>query len=205
MDGIVRRRGMMEIPSSTPVETWDFEWDYTMGLPENNGMTKTASGEFAFSIEMTADGLKVQQNITGNYYVRYDAPTEIMSNGYGVGEATYVVHPINDSNRPNVRLLVSNGSNGGGTTTPNEMLKLYDANTVSGGTTIAHYDADTEITERIVLKGETFDVYLNGALVLSDYLCSNILYSTANRVFAQGMNGGYAIFKSIKFKFNRIV
>ena len=203
MDGIVRRRGMMEIPSSAPVETWDFEWDYTMGLPENNGMTKTISG--AVSIEMTADGLKVSQGTVGNYYVRYDPPTEIMSNGYGVGEATYVVHPINDNNRANVRLLVSNGNNGGGTTTPNEMLKIYDAATVSAGTTIAHYDADTELTERIVLKGGTFDVYLNGVLVLSDYLCSNILYATANRVFAQGMNGGYAIFKSIKFKFNRIV
>ena len=197
---LMRRRGMMELPSSVPVETWDFEWDYTMGLPENNGMTKTTSGSNTVTLE--ANGVKVKNGSTSSY-VRWDAPTASCTTG--VIEAKFLVHP-STGNYNNFRMCISNGTNGGGTATPKNNLCIMDSNSVANYTVVSSYTHDVFHTERIVLRDNVFDVYLDGNLVVSNSPVSNIVYTTGNRVFIQSMtSSNYAIVQSIKFKFNRIV
>ena len=40
---LLRRRMLMQ-PIRQPVIDWDVVWDYTIGLPEDNGFTKTVIG-----------------------------------------------------------------------------------------------------------------------------------------------------------------
>lgn len=198
MDGIVRRRGMMEIPSSAPVETWDFEWDYTMGLPENNGMTKTVSG--SPTITMQSNGLKIANSNGG--YVRYDfARTSTQT---GIVEVTFIGDFSPTARYNNVRALISNGSKGGNFCTPFNEFRIMDtAGYADTFTYVQDMEVNIEHTVRIVLKGTTFDMYIDGVKAVADFSCSVTEYTTANRVFVQQTQSpNYAILRSMKIKYS---
>lgn len=200
MDGFLRRRTMMSPPASSPGDTWDFEWDYTMGLPENNGMTKTTSGT-PLVYSLTEDGLKISTR--NNSYVALALPTATMVTG--VAECTFIPHNNTSNGSQNLRLNASNGTNGGATLMSANYFRRMDNSSVPGSSTpILQFVNDTEYTERIVLKGTTFDVYINGELALQDSPCSSILFCTVNRVMIQNTLGGYyTTIKNIRYKFNR--
>lgn len=190
----------MSFSASSPVETWDFEWDYTMGLPENNGMTKTISGT-VLVYSLTEDGLNISTN--NSSYVALALPTTTMTTG--VAECTFIPHNSTNGGTQNLRLNASNGSNGGATLMTTGYFRRMDN---SSGPNIAtafyRYVNDTEYTERIVLKGTKFDVYINGELALQDSPCSSILFCTVNRVMIQNtLSGYYTTIKKIRYKFNR--
>lgn len=55
--------------NGTPLETWTYEWNYTDGLPESNGMSKTMAGES--SSEIASGGLLMQVEDTSGMKVQY--------------------------------------------------------------------------------------------------------------------------------------
>lgn len=55
--------------NGTPLETWTYEWNYTDGLPEANGMSKTIAGES--SSEITSNGLLMQAEDASGMKVQY--------------------------------------------------------------------------------------------------------------------------------------
>ena len=195
---LMRRRGMMAADQGTPT-AWDYEWNYSDGLPENNGITKTTSG--TSTITMTSDGLKVSN--AANSWVRYTLPTATMT--AGIIECTFVgLFNSSAQGSQNLRLCASNGTNGGHTLECMDKFRLLD--TTLGpyrGTAIADYENSTEYTVRIELNGSTFDVYINGQAVVSGVQCSGIYYATGNFVMVQNTgNSYYAIIKSIRAKFS---
>lgn len=195
---LMRRRGMMAAEQGTPI-AWDYEWSYSDGLPENNGMTKTTSG--TSTITMTSDGLKVS-NAT-NSWVRYTLPTATMTTG--IIECTFVGLFDNVSNGvQNLRLCASNGSNGGQTLVCQNKFRLFDTNLGPyRGTAIADYENNTEYTVRIEKNGSTFDVYINGQAVVLGSQISGIYYATGNFVMVQNTGNAYsATIKAIRAKYS---
>lgn len=49
------------------------------------------------------------------------------------------------------------------------------------------------------------NVYLDGVQIASGVDCSTLLYSRAPRFRSQGLNGGYAILRGVRYRFNRLV
>lgn len=187
----------MAAEQGTPIE-WDYEWSYSDGLPENNGMTKTTSG--TSTITMTSDGLKVS-NAT-NSFVRYTFPTSTMTTG--IIECTFVgLFDATALTSQNLRVCASNGTNGGQALVCQNAFRMYNSHTAPYGATIADYSNGNEYTVRIVLNGSTFDVYVNGQLAVSGYQCSAIYYATSNFVMIQNTgNSYYALIKSIRAKYS---
>ncbi len=179
---------------------WDYEWNYTDGLPENNGMTKTING--SPTIQMDEDGLYVRS--AGTSYVRYDFATPTMTNGMGVVEVVAVIACEEGLNGYNLRLMASNGVDGGSILTPNLKICHMTGTSPSGATQIGTYTKNLETTFTVIMNGSTFDVYANGALVASGLNCSASKYCTNNRVFVQQTGVGYVKLKAIRAKYNRI-
>ena len=86
-----RRRAMI---AQSDVDSWDYEWNYTDGLLENNGWTHTISGTATSS--MTVGGLKVSlasraaDLIIGDTDILKNAPRELLVSGLGDMLAKYI-------------------------------------------------------------------------------------------------------------------
>lgn len=178
---------------------WDYEWNYTDGFPEDNGMTKTVNG--SPTIQMDADGLYVRS--PGSAYVRYDFATPTMTNGMGVVEVVAVITCADGSTVPNLRLMASNGTNGGSILTPNQYICQMTGVNAGSATKIGTYTKNVETTFTVIINGSTFDVYANGTLVASGLNCSASKYCTNNRIFVQQTGSGYVKLKAIRAKYNR--
>lgn len=71
-------------------ESWDYEWNYLMGLPENHGMTKETGGSNN-TVSITAEGLGIVTADTANNVVSYKInPTNLLYNK-GVYEFAFKV------------------------------------------------------------------------------------------------------------------
>ena len=80
-DLLTRRREL--ILASGGSSEWDVEWDYTMGLPEDSGWTKDATGTSIATLTDSCVQIRAQNS---NQHLGYSWPNQ---NSIGVFEAEY--------------------------------------------------------------------------------------------------------------------
>ena len=177
-------------------QDWDIVWDYTMGLPENNGFDIFT--DLVVSIEETENGIK----ITPFGYVRYTPKNYELCNE-GIFEVTLRIKSLPTNN--GFRMILSNGvENSSGDNI--EALQIY-VNSF-GRNSVKYQRADfdsiisditlnTEYIFRIERRDGVNYVYVNGEKI-KESTESVSKYATGNRIFFQ--NGGEYLLKSIKFK-----
>lgn len=107
MDSLVRRRGMQEQKTEGTV----YEWNYTMGLPEDIGWTRHTEGTADDTITFDSDGMLVTMSSGG---VFWSPPTEIITSGV----AEFVVIPVvmgygSWNNMNGIALQISSGTDVG--------------------------------------------------------------------------------------------
>lgn len=190
----MRRRMMMD---TKPAQEWDVVWDYTIGLPEENGFEKVIGANP--QIEIIGDGLRI---IPYSGYVRYTPKNYELCNE-GIFEVA-----LNIKNLPaadGFRMILSNGvENSEGTNI--EVLQIY-VNSISrnsakyqrqdNNSIISDITLNTEYIFRIERRDGVNYVYLNGEKI-KESTDSVSKYATGNRIFFQ--LGGEYLLKSIKFK-----
>ena len=162
----------------------DYYWDYTMGFPEDNGMIKTTNN--TVNISMESDGLKINTANGNSHYVTYWFPDPAKRLTTGTVEVQFIGH-MNGGNNALRNLLIRIGNNDFGAciTTSRNRFKLYDdASQPGGGTDIMAFTSDVKQTVKLVLKGETFDFYVNGVKKLSDKPATGMQYSAITGIWA---------------------
>lgn len=185
----MRRRMMME---TTSAQDWDVVWDYTMGLPEDNGFDIFTDS--MVSIEETENGIKIIPSKSG--YVRYIPKNYELCNE-GIFEVALEINSLPETN--GFRMILSNG-------VEKEALQIY-VNSFWGNSVkyqksdnnsiISNITLNTEYIFRIERRDGVNYVYLNGEKI-KESTDSVSQYATENRIFFQ--TGGEYLLKSIKFK-----
>lgn len=179
------RRRMMVPP---PAQDWDVVWDYTMGLPEDNGFEKVISGNPA--INMTSTSLSIFPSVG---YVRYE-PIGFEFCNEGIYEERIVFASFTSINGN--RMILSNDDAGV------RGLQIYmHSNSIkyqkSNGNIIANLNIGQEYIIRIERRNNVNYVYLDGEKIFESE-DSNTQFAAGNRIFFQ--SGGEYFLKSIKFK-----
>jgi len=205
---LMRRRGLLTVGSDID---WDLEWDYTMGLLENNGWTKESSGTAPSS--MVTEGQRIQSAM--NSWIRLNPPSAYTAITSGIMEVvascTYMTgipgsQPVATSQ--NLRLCLSNGANGihtlvnggdGGAST-GIGLKIMDNGTPYLCTLISPWVSGAEHTVRLILNNGIGEVWVDGVKVVGSVDASSILYASATRIWSQNSNNQPTILKSVKLK-----
>ena len=183
-----RRRALMEAQGGEPSEQWDYVWKSADGLPNNNGAELYLGG--TGEAEITSDGLKISAPGNTTNYIAYRYTQYNFSSG--IIEVDFTPHIINDGQ--NLRIAMSNGSNGAATQMSQTEVKVYN------GASICQYTNDVKNTLRLHLRGNVWDLYLNGTLEQSN-LPKVTNYTTTTQVMYQaGGTGGYVVLHSIKIK-----
>lgn len=186
---------------------WDFRWDYTQGkLEDQDGWTtdvNTGSSELVDGAERLTCG------INNNYYQIFpaqDSPVRNMANGYGILEVVFVGQlNMSSISSGGFRLTAAeSSSNRIGVNEAKNKFRIRDASAVTAGTAIADYTNGTEYTVRLVMKGTTVDIYINGTLVAEN--TTPISQSGGvNSVFVDNLGSGYYVdLKSLKLKIGSI-
>ena len=177
----------------TPTQDWDVAWDYTMGLPEENGFEKFMSG--SLTIEMTENGLSI--SIIGNGYVKY-TPIGYKTCNEGIYEAEVMFYSFPSSN--GFRMILSDGDEGLQIYCVSKMLR-YNANNSllhdAAGFLISQLETNILYKIKIVRENGVNTVFLDDEKVYESDVLSTY-YANGNNVFFQD-NAGY-LFKSLKFK-----
>ena len=190
----MRRRMMMD---TKPAQDWDVAWDYTMGLPEDNGFEKSVLA--APKLTLDNDGLHVSVS-RGKDYVRY-IPIGYEACNEGIYEETVVFLAVPTANGN--RMILSDGSSGLQiyvyTVNPSEFGIFYEA----GGERkyIKKLNLNEEYTIRVERVDNMNTIYVNSEEIYRSAILSTS-YTTGNRIFFQNdtVNSIEAILKSIKFK-----
>ena len=181
-----------------PAQNWDIVWDYTMGLPENNGFDILIGS--GVSIEETENGIKIIPSTSG--YVRYTPKNYELCNE-GIFEVALNIKNLPVDN--GFRMTLSNGvEDSAGVNI--EALQIY-VNSFSRNSAKYQKQDDSNIISDITLNTEYIFrierrdgvnyVYLNGEKI-KESTDSVSQYATGNRIFFQ--SGGEYLLKSIKFK-----
>ena len=204
---MMRRRMMLQ--SGGAEKAWDYEWDYSMGLLEDNGWTKTTSGTATSS--MSENGQKLTSAM--NSYVRFENP-HFSTMDVGVLEVRLSAKYLDGSGTQNFRISLSNGSNGvqvyanratvSGST--GRGLKLLDNAIIHKGTLLAPFESGSEHTIRVELNHTTGAVYMDGTLLNANVNVSSMLYCSATRIWSQNQvgNDSETIIKSVKIRKGRL-
>lgn len=182
---------------SRPAQDWDIVWDYTMGLPEENGFEKFV--EVSPLIKMSGNGLNI---VPYGGYVRY-IPIGFETCNEGIFEVDLHIGSLPPSN--GFRMILSNGAaNSAGINI--ESLQIY-VNSFSRNSAkyqradndsiISDITLNTEYIFRIERRDGVNYVYLNGEKI-KESTDSASEYAMGNRIFFQ--SGGEYLLKSIKFK-----
>ncbi|WP_294577855.1 hypothetical protein [uncultured Thomasclavelia sp.] len=171
-------------------QDWDIVWDYTIGLPEDNGFAKTIQGTNVLD-ELTDNGLWI--TINGNTdYIRYE-PIGYETCNEGICEIKLIISAVPSVN--GIRLILSNGNNGNKIFINSNQIKYNQGNIQIK---ISDIIFDIELTIKIERINNQNYIYINNEVIYQSELTSN-LYATGNRLFFQG---GFlkTILKYIKFK-----
>lgn len=180
------------------LESYDLEWDYTMGLPEDNGFEKYCEGT-PDSYEMTDDGLKVK--VTATQYVRLNPlESSLQFCNEGIFEVKIMINYFCVGAQNGFRLILSDGEGG-----CHIQIRSYQNNTMFYNTipnvhtaiTSKQLQINTDYTIRIERRQNVSYVYVDNEQVYSTDVKSTG-YAQYNRIFFQ--TGGEYILKSIKFK-----
>ena len=169
-----------------PAQDWDVAWDYTMGLPEDNGFEKVISG--APEIEMTESGVQI---IPGNGYVRY-VPTGFETCSEGILEAVVLIARFTDVS--GFRMILSDGTSGLQIFCIQYHIKFQSRSSLQ---IVKEIRTNTFYKIRIERIDGVNKIFLDDKKIYeTDEL--SIEYATGNRIFCQ--RGGEYLLKSIKFK-----
>lgn len=161
-----RRRALLaQKPSS---EQWDYVWNYTDGMPEDNGATLATSG--TQSAVMKSDGLEIS---TRTGYRAYRFPS--LQTNSGVIEVDFIP-PQNLGTEQNIRVGYSNGSSGFQTSAAMGVITPMQHTTPS-----ANLIADQVNTIRVQKTVNAF--WLNGNLVGENL--ADTSYSSNTQVMIQ--------------------
>lgn len=182
--------------AAAPAQDWDVVWDYTMGLPENNGFDIVTN--WTVLIEETENGIK----IIPNGYVRYNPKNYELCNE-GIFEVALEINSLPENN--GFRMILSNGvEKSAGTNI--EALQIYVNSFIRNSAKYQRTDNDSIISDitlnteyifRIERRDGVNYVYLNGEKI-KESTDSVSAYAAGNRIFFQ--SGGEYLLKSIKFK-----
>ena len=179
----MRRRMMMD---TKPVRDWDVAWDYTMGLPEENGFEKVIDTNP--QIEMTGDGLQI---IPGVGYVRY-TPIGFETCNEGILETILSIAQFTSVN--GFRMVLSDGTSGLQIFCTSGTIKFQIGQFLRD---IKSIKTNTIYKIKIERIGGVNKIFLDDEKIYDTEELS-ILYATGNRIFCQ--NNGEYLLKSIKFK-----
>ena len=201
MDMMTRRRAMM---AGIALPEWDYEWDYTDGLPENNDWVKATSGSGASSLQSSYVRM---QTAGASSYITYRNP-ETFNMSRGVLEAVMAI-TLPSGATGYSRLCLGNGTKGIHILVhaPTKTIKLYDNGTIAQSTTIkSNIVSNTFYTIRLVLDGGYGDVFIDDEKVASHVDIKTILYSSNTSVWHQASItvNTYTRLKSIKMKIGRL-
>lgn len=171
---------------------WDYEWEFTDGLPETVGFVKGVGG--TPTISMLSDGLNITCDASGEY-VRYSPNnTDTFLLAKGVLEVEFMLK-VSGPDANGVRLIMSNGTDGI-TIRNNSSYCLY----IEGSTPkqIATLGNNVVYKERLeYTEGGTQNVYLNDNLIYTTQNVCN-LYATKSFVYVQD-NGTTGVLKSMRW------
>ena len=147
-------------------------WNYTDGLPSNNGFTKTTSGTATETIETNDLRLDVSGGNGSEIRYAYDyTPTSAVLEARfkPTGNNFFYILTLKDAFA--IRCQYSNNYKG---------FYLCDSTAgIASTTKIADMTADTEYTVRIVLDSGYADVYINGSIAASHIDISTcVIYKT---------------------------
>lgn len=165
-------------------EQWDYVWNYTDGMPEDNGATKVVSG--SPTINMTPEGLEI--STTSNHYVAYRYP-DYQSNS-GVIEVVFTASE-NLGTGNNLRAGYSDGEKGMQICTPSGIVAPYGRSTPS-----AELATNQINTIRVSLRSNKF--WLNGEVVGEVNYYTD--YSTNTQVMIQQSGGKIITLRSIRIR-----
>jgi len=196
MGELIRRRGMVD---KAEEETWDCVWDYTMGLPGNNGWTKTISGGAANVTEaLTSTHLEISAK--QGCYIRYDAPSA-GSVSKGVMEAVFnTAQPVSGAQQL-AGLCIGDGTYAlFVAVTPDSRLRFWDKNLPSNST-VVYNDIQNRVyyTIRLVLNENVGEIYVDGTKVAT-VDTTKTYYKRASRFTAQSTSSAKAYWKSVKVR-----
>lgn len=184
----MRRR--MIVP--TPAQDWDVVWDYTMGLPEENGFTLTAQ-YISNNSEMTENGVLYRPPASiYNPYFEF-VPTGYTTCNEAIFEANVAILEFNSGDN-GMRLAISDGSSGAQIYVRSGSLYLQENRTQ---THIINLSTNSDYIFKIIRKDVKNEVYLDNDLIYESTVASS-LYNTKTRLMFQ--NGGEYLLKAIKFK-----
>lgn len=203
MGELLRRREMMQEAGGGP--EWDVEWDYTMGLPNANGLfSLTTNGTASASLTSSSVDLSVQTN---GSWIAYDYTTfypkaviEVKIRTTGSNNTFWRLSLSADGAKgAAVRGQISSGVNG---------IYYVNNTNISSCTRLMETAYSTDYIVRIVMDAGYADVYVNGTLVASHVdISSTAMYSTLTRFSFQCVGSGIAKVMRlyyIKMKLGRI-
>lgn len=171
---------------TTPAKDWDVSWDYTMGLPEDNGFEKAIAE--SLQIEMTGDGLQI---IPYTGYVRY-VPLEFETCNEGILEAVVLFAQFSFAN--GFRMMLSDGTSGLQIFCVQDYLKFQSGASLVN---IKSINTNTVYKIRIERVSGVNKIFLDDEKIYETEELS-IQYVAGNRILCQ--TGGQYLLKSIKFK-----
>jgi hypothetical protein len=178
-----RRRALMgQKPSG---ERWDYVWNYTDGMPEDNGATLVTNGEQ--TAVMTADGLAISTSSLGWRAYRFPS----FQTNSGVIEVDFIPQQQLLQNGNNIRVGYSNGSEGFQTAAVSGVVTPIGRTTPS-----VNLIADQVNTIKVQTPVNAF--WLNGNLIGENL--ENTTYSANTQVMIQGTNGKIIILRSIRVR-----
>lgn len=188
----MRRRVLMDFLKE-PAEDYDVVWDYTTGMPEDNGFTLTTKN-ISDNPEMTENGVLYRPGV-----VTIDPPYfELVPTGYticneAIFEANVAILEFNSSDN-GMRLAISDGSSGAQIYVRSGSLYLQENRTQ---THIINLSTNSDYIFKIIRKDVKNEVYLDNDLIYESTVASS-LYNTKTRLIFQ--NGGEYLLKAIRFK-----
>ena len=177
---------MME---TKPAQDWDVVWDYTMGLPEDNGFEKAIDANP--QIKMTGDGLHI---VPAGGYVRY-VPIGFETCNEGIYEETITYYAF--SNIDGNRMILSDGTSGLQIYVVGTQIQFNNGMDNSQLVIASGIELQKEYVIRIERINEINRIYLDGEKIYETEVVSEY-YTTGNRIFFQ--HGGEYLLKSIKLK-----
>lgn len=156
---------------------WTFEWDYTDGLPDNNGLTKEQTGSATISLE--SNGLNVAVALGSGYLVRYkydDIGETVKSKT--IEEIAFIINDYASVASSGLRVYNGLGGTGGTGATAKNCAELMLANNgtqtgivwlaqVSGWSVITNNVVSKDVvhTLRLIQTDGSCEVYLDGTLI----------------------------------------
>ena len=197
MDGIIRRRGMVE---GEPIPEWDYEWDYTKGLPQNNGWNVSTSGSTSETLAST----RLETGAANSAY-RYYSPSGA-SVSKGVMEVVFnTAQPFNGNYQQMCQFRIGNSTYClFMVVTGNKCLRFWNNSSVANATPVYTALQDrTYYKVRIVLNESVGEIYVNDTKVAT-VDTTTTTYKGGTRWGVQSTGNAKAYWQSVKVKLGRL-